>query len=144
MKCLFCDSILKHSDVFFNWLKSRKGNSSSEPCENGHFLRIINKGELVLEEAIWKPGVPGRINNSAVYDFEHKIWIIFNLKKEFEAIESWNKFCHMHDKTIKVKLDQIRKSRKMWLLCAKRLNLYKDIRILIGKYMNYKPIIFWK
>jgi hypothetical protein len=144
MKCLFCDDIYDN-DSMLHWVKLKNGNHFRYVCDNGHFLDVSNKdNEIISNEVFWKPGIPGRQTTLNVFDFKYKQWITFDLKKEFNGINSWNRLCAMHDYTIKVKLDQIRQSRKMWLLCAKRLNLYKDIRILIGKYMNYEPIIFWK
>jgi len=56
----------------------------------------------------------------------------------------WVEFYKMYSETISRKKYEISESRKMWLLCAKRLKVVPDIRKLIGKMMNLEPFEFWE
>lgn len=62
-------------------------------------------------------------------------WIKYNLPSIYcnQTYTTWCEVAEEYQITISRKKYEISESRKMWLLCAKRLKVVPDIRKLIGK-----------
>lgn len=132
IKCLFCNHVFD-TTVWQSPMYSRQFI-----CPTGHFVRIDVKGEIESEFWDREHKFPGQQTHVELFDFKSSTW-----KMEKLAVDTWTfirKFLNQQE----LKKTQTNDSRHTWLLCAIRIGIIKDVRILIGKYMNYKPFNFWK
>lgn len=117
IKCLYCDDV-----------------SRSYFCKNGHYKKQWHDFE-----------VPGNVIKVKVFHFETRIWITYGLKSMYQTqtYRTWREIAELYQLNISRKSHEISESRKMWLLCAKRLKVVPDIRKLIGKMLILEPFEFW-
>ena len=132
IKCLYCDEMMiNNTEYEFVF------------CGKDHY-QVRNSENILLKECWPGTKIPGNVTTIKVFDFSCKVWLLkHNLRDVFHSgfcVE----FYKMYSETISRKKYEISESRKMWLLCAKRLKVVPDIRKLIGKMMNLEPFEFWE
>ena len=136
IKCLFCKNNIKLPEII-HWVYA----FFPLYCNTGHYL-IYNRKNGQLAEGHWGPGLPGRITHVRIFQFKKNEWNVFKLadtptsKMEIVAKQYVNQQSR--------KRQQLYQTRKAWLGCAIRLNIIKDVRILIACYLNREPFNFWK
>mgnify|MGYP001298730557 CR=1 FL=1 len=147
MKCLHCEAIIPVSTLSYfipavYYINSKDGPfpRSCTICDNGHAICVYEeqKNKFIIIERDWCYGLPGRLSHV-------RLWV--NNEWTVHEIRNYGDPRGVRDiyvKNQKERKYQISESRKMWLLCAKRLGLVPDVRKLIGKMMNLEPFEYWK
>jgi hypothetical protein len=138
LKCLHCEDRDLHGYL------TKKDDSifihQSFICSNGHSTNVRKKadGSYILCEREWYPGIPGSLSHLRIYDFKYKSWCIWNIYSNRYATDMFEEYLNQQNQL----KSETSASRLEWLKCAKRLNICKDVRLLIGMYI--KPSEFWK
>ena len=136
LKCLFCnDMIQKPDSMFWYWY-----DKFPLFCETGHYLSW-SKNEDILSEEQWHFGLSGRISHVRIFDFVKREWNMVKLAQCRPYQQSL--FAKQYVNQQSRKRQQLYQTRKAWLLCALRLKLCKDVRMLIARYLNKEPFNFW-
>ena len=144
MKCLHCEAIIPVSQlsyfvpaVYTDYIIKPQ---ASHVCLNGHLVLVqeTSKNKFMISEYGWCDQFPGRLSHIRLW--VNNEWKVYNISKYQNIYELRN----IYVKNQKERKYQISESRKMWLLCAKRLGLVPDVRKLIGKMMNLEPFEYWR
>lgn len=148
LKCLHCEAEYDSNDlqlysnlIFYFNPEDDPGSFASFVCLNGHLNGVTKKANepYVLCEREWYPGIPGSLTYLRIFDFKRKEWNVFNISKtEYNKTDLFDEYLNQQ-MSLKAEASA---SRLEWLKCAKRLNICKDVRLLIGTYV--KPSEFWK
>lgn len=134
IKCLYCDEMMiNNTEYEFDMVMF---------CGKDHYQ--VRKEGILVKECWPDTDIPGHVTTIRVFDFSYKMWKNHNLRVTLFWDNYWSRFCDMYNETISRKKYEISESRKMWLLCAKRLGVVPDVRKLIGKMMNLEPFEYWK
>lgn len=139
IKCLFCNHLFNSKSCSLRRGSSPGFYEAISICPTGHRM-LIEMSPLKIKELQWWDTIPGRITHVNIYLNDNT-----SLKvKLSEQNENLPHICSVFVNQQFHKRIEIGCSRRTWLLCAIRLGIIKDIRILIGKYMNYEPFQFWR
>lgn len=109
-------------------------------CEAGHYLSWSRKDDILYEEH-YCVGLPGRISHVRIFDFVKQRW--FTIKLAICSSYQQSLFAKQYLNQQSRRRQQLYQTRKAWLLCALRLNVCKDVRLLIACYLNKEPFNFW-
>ena len=141
IKCLFCDAILRQDTHAIGDLPFIRGKFSHLICKSGHYVCIENLTGNVTEQE-WYKNIPGRLSHLRIFNQDKNKWksIKISMTHCMDRRALFEKYTIQQAQ----KRIQISFERHAWLLCAIRLGLIKDVRVLIGKYLSYEPFIFWK
>lgn len=149
LKCLYCESTVDSENiplfypaVYYHNPEDNPGGKGLFICSNGHIVGVSKRKNepFILYKKEWYPGIPGRLNYIHIYDFESRMWVTLKTglyRFKDDRFEEYVK----QQKQLK---SETFFSRLEWLKCACRLGICKDVRLLIGVYMNREPREFWK
>ena len=148
LKCLHCEARYDSNDlefcsfaVFYFNPEDNPGSFASFVCSNGHSNGVRKRmtEPYVLYEKEWYRGIPGSLTHLCIFDFKRKIWSEFDINNR--TYRNPHIFTEYLEQQNQLK-SETSASRLEWLKCALRLNICKDVRLLIGTYV--KPSEFWK
>lgn len=109
-------------------------------CINGHLVNF-HRNPRKVTEAYWDASsqtLLGRVTHVNLYNFKIRTWTVVKLQNNSIVYTQRYKVQEARKKY------QVKRARLTWLLCALRLGICKDVRTLIGKYLNYEPFEFWR
>jgi hypothetical protein len=147
LECLYCEArydsneirSLYYPTVYCPSIGYERTGSTSFICPNGHLVGVLKKGDqpFTLYEKEWYPGILGSLSHLRIFDFKDRLWCTTKI--------SLNKYSIREYKSQQSQLKyETSVSRLEWLKCAVKLEICKNVRLLIGKYINREPREFWK
>ena len=145
LKCLHCEARYHSNELVLcypvgYYIKDEICEVGSFVCSNGHLVRVSKKitEPYILCEKEWYPGIPGSLSHMRIFNFKYKYWCIWNIYSNRFATDMFEEYLKQQNQL----KSETSASRLEWLKCSLRLNICKDIRLLIGTYV--KPSEFWK
>lgn len=142
LKCLYCKAEYDSRDIRLHGDLGAEDDPvlyGSFICSNGHLTGVRKKANAsyILCEKQWYPGIPGSLSHLRIFNFKFKYWCIWNIYSNRFAPDIFEEYLEQQNQLKR----ETFASRLEWLKCALRLNICKDVRLLIGTYV--KPSEFW-
>jgi hypothetical protein len=150
LKCLHCEAEYNSTDlqlyfpaVFYHNPEDDPGSFASFVCSNGHLNGVKKRANepYISCKKDWYIRIPGSLSYLCLFNFETNKWDKHKISTIEGRTNRLNLFTEYLNQQNQLK-SETSASRLEWLKCAKRLNICKDVRLLIGTYV--KPSEFWK
>lgn len=150
LKCLHCEAEYDSNNlqlyfpaVFYHNSEDDPGSFGSFVCSNGHLNGVTKRANepFFLCKKDWYIRIPGSLSYLHMFDFKKNKWDKYKISVIYDRTDRLNLFTEYLIQQNHLKAETSA-SRLEWLKCAKRLNICKDVRLLIGTYV--KPSEFWK
>jgi hypothetical protein len=151
LKCLHCEAEYDSNDlefcfpaVYYHDPEYDPGSFASFVCSNGHLNGVKKRANepYIVREKDWyqhmNQRIPGSLSYLCIFNFETNKWDKYKISL---TEGQYNLFTEYLKQQNQLK-SETSASRLEWLKCALRLNICKDVRLLIGRYI--KPSEFWK